>query len=589
MEQDTQHGCKPDMDDNDTQASGPTCSDLVIEYLVQLGVSRIFGVPGGAIEPFFDAVSRAEKQQRPIDIVVSRHESGAAFMADGYYREAGGLGVCCSTTGPGATNMLTGVSSAREDNIPMLVITAQTARNKFGNKALQDSSCAAVDVVSMYRACTKYSTLVSHPEQLETKLIQALNTALTPPMGPVHLSIPADILGMPLDDEPVAKTSLFQQTFSFVTENAAEQLAQAVGAAQRVLIFVGEQSNVENNQLLELAEMLDAAIVSDPAGRHRIDETHPRYYGAFGFSGHTRARNLVLEQQYDLVLALGTQVGELGTSGWESKLLSERMVHIDSSNEPFARTPSAKLHICGPMPEIIQQLCADVTIMRIKGQRWQNPAKLSNLGPLLNEDEQRKAYSNSTPLKPQRLFSTLATTLPDNTRIFLDAGNTWTWAIHYMPRKNSQGHTRIAMGYGSMTWAIGASVGSAVTNPTAPHVCITGDGSYLMAGQEITVAIQHQLPLVMMILNDDALGMVKHGQRLGKAEQIGFELPHISYAGMAEAMGIEGIIIESPEQLDEINFQRLFNKQAPTIIDLRIDPEEVPPMGERIKGLTTNR
>ena len=581
------HGSETDTDNPKSLTEHFTYGDLIVDYLKGIGVSHIFGVPGGSIEPFFDAVARAERKGADLQMVVARHETGAAFMVDGHIRETGRFSVCCSTTGPGATNLITGVANAWEENLPMLVITAQTPMAKFGKKALQDSSCSAVDIVGMFKHCTKYSTLISHPDQLEHKLITALVTANTSPKGPVHLSLPADIVNTQLPIRPDISTNLFSQTLEVSTPSALDQLKSEIGTAERILLFVGENCKLEGNQLIQFAEQINAAIVSDPIGKRWVDETHPRYCGVFGFSGHKKARTLVTDQKYDLLIALGMQAGELGTSGWDSLLLNPKLVHIDDSPSVFSRTPGAKIHVCGSLSDIISQLITNAAIQRAQGKRWQDLTKTVSDIPLLSVEEQSLTHSNAIPLKPQRMFSSLARLLPDETRIFVDAGNSWAWAIRYMQRSDTRGYFRIAMAYGSMTWAIGASIGSAVSNSSAPHLCITGDGSYLMAGQEITVAIQQNTPLVMMILNDDALGMVKHGQRLGGAEQTGFTLPHINYAAMGEAMGIEGIVIETPGQLEDLDFIRLFSKQSPTIIDMRIDPEEVPPMGERIKGLAT--
>ncbi len=173
----------------------PEVGDLVVEYLRQLNVEYVFGVPGGPIEPLYNALARSARSGGPRPIV-ARHETGAAFMADGYARNTGNLGVCCATTGPGATNLITGVASAHENNIPMLVITAQTALSTFGAGAFQESSCTGVDILSMFAFCTCYNSLVSHVDQVERKLnaaiIQAYQSA-----APAHLSIPLDVLRSP--------------------------------------------------------------------------------------------------------------------------------------------------------------------------------------------------------------------------------------------------------------------------------------------------------------------------------------------------------------------------------------------------------
>ena len=166
-----------------------TYADLILEYLHTIGVEYIFGVPGGEIEPLFNALARSERRGK-IKAIVARHECGAAFMADGYFRETGRIGVVCSTTGPGTTNLITGVASAAIDNSPILVITAQTGLSSFGRKPLQDSSDTATDTVGIFRNFTKFNTLISHPEQLENKLISALMESTQYPRGPSPFSIP---------------------------------------------------------------------------------------------------------------------------------------------------------------------------------------------------------------------------------------------------------------------------------------------------------------------------------------------------------------------------------------------------------------
>ncbi|HEX2245496.1 MAG TPA: thiamine pyrophosphate-binding protein [Gammaproteobacteria bacterium] len=171
--------------------------DLLVAYLEQLNIDYVFGIPGGAIEPLYNALARSRRRGGPRPIV-PRHETGAIFMADGYYRQTGKLGVCCATTGPGATNLITGAASAYENHIPILIITAQTALVNFGRGAFQESSCTGINTVGMFQYCTRYNTLVSHVEQFEHKLTAAVTSAFQSPGGPAHLSIPLDVLCSPL-------------------------------------------------------------------------------------------------------------------------------------------------------------------------------------------------------------------------------------------------------------------------------------------------------------------------------------------------------------------------------------------------------
>jgi acetolactate synthase-1/2/3 large subunit len=568
-------------------------ADLIVEYLKILNVDYVFGVPGGAIEPLYNALAR-RKGDGPT-AVVARHETGAAFMAEGYARETGKLGVCCSTTGPGSTNLLTGVASAYADNVPMLVITAQTPLPKFGKNALQESSCTAIDTVAIFRKCTRYSTLISHTEQMNTKIIAALMAANHTPNGPVHISIPSDILRQPaISDSQININRLIQDVT--LTDNAAvEKLTGMVSDAWRVALFLGKGCGSAIDEIMHFSDLTHAPIVTGPAGKRWVDGYHKRYRGVYGFAGHESAQKTMEDDAIDLIIAVGTPITELGTGGWQQDLLSKKLIHIDTTIEHFSRTPMAKHHVCGDLKSIFQQLNKNVEGGVKWGRSWGSvdpiqvklkaqESPVSSHGYQISLNDSQSCLSDAIPLKPQRVVTEFAQAIPAHFRLHLDAGNTWAWFTHYFHRKNAQGNYHIAMGFGSMGWAIGAAIGSSFGSKE-PSVCITGDGSYLMSGQEITVALQHQLPVIYVILNDGVLGMVKHGQKLGAAEEIGFELPKVNYAKMAEAMGIEGMTIKTPKELIEIDWQRLGAKKGPTMINLIIDANEVPPMGQRVKGL----
>ncbi|WP_444994284.1 thiamine pyrophosphate-binding protein [Aliikangiella sp. IMCC44359] len=568
-------------------------ADLIIEYLNLLEVEYVFGVPGGAIEPMYNALSRY--QGKGPKIIVARHEAGAAFMAEGYARETGKLGVCCATTGPGATNLLTGVASAYVDNIPMLVITAQTPLPKFGRNALQESSCTAIDTVGIFRHCTRYNTLVSHTEQLNAKLISAIMAAFRVPAGPSHISIPSDILRASSSTSELTQADKLVHDFALTDNAAVHKLMDILKKTKRVALFLGKGCGSAIEPIMEFAELTRSPIITGPAGKRWINGFHPLYRGVFGFAGHKSAEETIKDKTIDLLLAIGTPITELGTGGWQSHLLNEKLVHIDSAIEHFSRSPMARLHVCGDIKSVFEQLNADIILGLKWGRKWNapDPVKQNYLahhipsndhGYQIRLNDPASCYSNQVPLKPQKVVTKFAKKIPSEFRVHIDAGNAWAWFTHYFHRSSAKGHYHIAMGFGSMGWAIGASIGNSFGSKQ-PAVCITGDGSYLMAGQEITVALQHQLPVIFVVLNDGALGMVKHGQKLGNAEEVGFELPEINYAKMAEAMGIMGITVATPAELNNIDWRELGKRNAPTLINLIIDPNEVPPMGQRVKGL----
>jgi acetolactate synthase-1/2/3 large subunit len=183
----------------------------------------------------------------------------------------------------------------------------------------------------------------------------------------------------------------------------------------------------------------------------------------------------------------------------------------------------------------------------------------------------------------------LSKELPQDSRIFIDTGNIWAWATHYLSRSENNGLYRVSMGYGSMAWAIGAVIGSAMASPKEPHTCISGDGAWLMSSHEIGVAVQNQLPILFIVLNDSAFGMIRFGQELSQAESIGWKLNEVDFALLAKAQGANGIIINSPNELVEVDFKAIFNDNKPTLLDVRIDKDEMPPMMARVKSLNEGK
>ncbi len=614
--------------------------DLLVNYLAQMGVDYVFGVPGGAIEPLYNALARSARREGGPRAIVARHETGAAFMAEGYTRETGKLGVCCATTGPGTTNLMTGVASAYQDNIPMLVITAQTPINTFGKGAIQDSSCVGVNTVGMFQYITRYSSLVSHVAQLEQKIIRAITAAFQAPRGPVHLSIPLDILRSPLThSQPASNLKKLLTPAALVDYSCMKQLIAYISAARALVFLVGEGCGEAIDDILEFAVLNNATVITTPHGKGLVSSYHPSYRGVFGFSGHTTSDEVLRNAHVDLVLAIGTSLDEFGTNGWDTRaLLNDRLIHIDAIESNFARSSMAKLHVSGNIAAIFKKLLdeyrhdnerhtkiSDIAAVEIerhgRGTRGVGDKPANTNAPfvphvvvgsepdrdqtetgrqlpirhfvLVDEDKYR---GDSTPIKPQRLMYDLARLFPPYTRFLADTGNTLLWTIHYLhpvdrrisgQRMPVGGMFRINMGLASMGWAIGAAVGTALGCPGMPVVCITGDGSFLMSGQEITTAIMEKLPIVYVILNDAALGTVKHGQHLAKAEKIGFELPDVDFAMMARAMGANAHVIKSPQDMADLDINALCKYPGPTVLDVRIDREEVPPLGMRMRSLGT--
>ena len=599
--------------------------DLLISYLEQLEVEYVFGIPGGAIEPLYNALARSEHRGGP-RAVVARHETGAAFMADGYARNSGKLGVCCGTAGPGTTNLMTGVASAYDNHSPLLVITAQTAITNFGKRAAQESGDTGINTVAMFEHCTCYSTLVSHADQFERKLTSAIMHALQAPRGPAHLSIPLDVFRSKAAVNKPSYTldNLFERK-SLVDDESLNKLGHELLENGRAVFIVGEQCADAISTILDVALMLNIEIVTTPHAKGLVSPYHPLFRGVIGFSGHSTALETIGRRDTDLVVAIGTTLSETASNNWDECVLNNKLIHVDSVERNFAGSPMAKLHVHGDIAasfeKLLEYLNVKLTYDPSLEKRKTKIEKAEALGASgqitkrhFSMENEEKCSSNNSPIKPQRLMNELPKLFPPNTHYLCDSGNSMVWSIHYLhpydrrvksrrftsnvnniiDHQRSSGR-RVRNGsifwtcleYGSMGWAIGSSIGTALACANDPVVCITGDGAMLMSGGDITVALQEKLNVVFIILNDAEYGMVKHGQRLGTGEPVAYKLPRINFVKWGKSMGIPGYYIHAPHDLEKLDIDKIINKPGPKILDVYVDPEEVPPIKNRLQALGT--
>jgi acetolactate synthase-1/2/3 large subunit len=589
-------------------------TDLFIEYMEQLGVEYIFGIPGGAIEPLYNALYRSEARGG-VKAVVARHETGAGFMCDGYYSNSGILGVCCTTTGPGATNLITAAASNYANQIPMLIITAQTPLNTHGRAAFQESSSSetGVDIMLMFDRITRFNRMITHVDQFERALTTAIRKAYRSPKGPVHLSIPKDVFEAP---SPVEKPSfnllsIIRET-KMIDEAAFETFSDYMTSGYKIVFVVGDGAVNAIDDIIQVATLLNIKMVTTPHGKGLISSYHPLYRGVIGFAGHETAYDVVHDPSVRFIVAIGTRFGEWDSNGWDKGLLDEnKLIHLSSDDGFFLRTPEAKLHLLGSIQTIFERLLDEIedttlqdfserTLVSI--DRAHSTVEMTNIGLRhhFKINDKFKCRDDSVPFKPQRLMKLLPQIFPKNTQFLADVGNSFAWAIHYMTlspskksgefyiyngREKTTGRFRTCLDFSSMGWAQGAAIGTAFAKPGEPVCCITGDGAMLMSGAELTVALQHNLPVFFVVLNDSALGMVKHGQMGTGAGQIGTELPTVSYSRIARAMGIEAATIRSPKDLMELDMNELAKRRQPMLLDVIIDGNEIPPISLRTKML----
>ncbi len=572
-------------------------ADLLVEYLDQLGVEYVFGVPGGAIEPLYNALARSERRGG-VRAVVARHETGAAFMADGYARNTGKLGVCCSTTGPGATNMITGVASAYENNVPMLVITAQTAISTFGKGAIQDSSCTGINTVGLYQHCTRYNTLISHAAQFEHKLATAIMSAMGSPAGPAHISVPRDVMAKGSPNPAKYQLDKLLDRPALLDSDAVDQLYQELSNAQKPVFIIGDEACDAIGSILSLVVATGAELIVTPQGKGLVSPYHPQFKGVFGFAGHSAAREVLLDSSVDLVVAIGARFGEFSSNAWDTEtLLNGKLVHVESTEANLTRTPMARLHVRGCIGTVFDRIIEKFGIddaHYIRAVKAKNDDSEVGFERHFKFDDEKGYLSDATPIKPQRLMRDLPKLFPGHTRFLVDTGNSLAWGTHYLhpfdrrfsgKREQRGGLFSASVDFASMGWAIGSAIGTALACRTTPVVCITGDGSWLMSGQELTVAIEEKLSVVFVILNDSAYGMVKHGQTLTGAEPTASQLAKVDFCAVAKAMGAEAFIVNSPAELNALDIKSICKKVGPTLLDVRIDANEKPPIGLRTNVL----
>ncbi|OZG70735.1 thiamine pyrophosphate-binding protein [Hahella sp. CCB-MM4] len=567
-----------------------TCTDLLIDFFSLLDIRYIFGVPGGNIDPLCHRL--AQRRAEPIPRwILTRSEAGAAYMADGYFRETGKIGVCGTTSGPGATNLLTPIANAFVDNIPLLAITAQTPISTFGRGAMQETSGAGIDSMLMFEGCTRYNSLVSHPDQLIHKLHLALSNALGLTPGPVHLSIPSDILTMPISAAFNDYPYINRPMEATPDKQLLNQLRNLISGASKAVFALGPGAEEAMSSILKIAETLNWPIVTFPMSRGLINARHPLFRGVFGTAGHESARLALSRESAPLVFVVGADLDETATCGWDgTTILSSRMIHVSNNPEQLSRSYMARLNVLGSPRVVFNTLVKDMKLNRQSESRPTqippNPReKPDNFSVMHWED----CITDASPLNPRQVFTYVSSQIPGNTRVYVDTGNSFYWSTHYwmqnIPDFTTHNLVNISMGFATMGWAIGASIGCKFGHPEAPVLCITGDGSVLMSSLEFTVSGQNRLNVVFMVMNNGSLGTIRHGQKLRGFENTANTLPEVNYALMGRAMGIESYRVCTMDQLRQINWGAILNQRDPVILDLVINGDVAPPIGQRINAL----
>jgi acetolactate synthase-1/2/3 large subunit len=561
--------------------------DVCLKYLKAEGVKFVFGVAGGLLYPFFAAVEADES----LEFIGSKHEEGAAFMADGVARVGGGLAVCAGTSGPGSTNLLTGVACAFSDGVPMIVITGQAASFSLGKGAAQETPRDGIDIVEMFRPVTKYSVMVTSAEMLAHHLRQALRMALTGRPGPVHLNVPVDMWEKAVDDERWFDPKTYRpESFAFDRASVREGARILYEAKYPVfLVGSGVGSSRAEPEVAALANLLGARVATTPRAKGLFPENDPLALGVLGVAGHREARETIFSEDVDVLFTIGASLGETSTMNWNPLLRPSRaLIQLDIDPVRIGRNYPVDLALVGDARAIVAELAVEVRAMlgerKPRGSQWDDPPPSFRASNRYDDPDART--SDAVPVTPQRWRADLQEVLPEDAIVFSDIGGHMLFNIHELCITERQKFV-INMGFGSMGHGIIAPIGAALAQPHRQVFAITGDGCFMMNGMDLITAAEREIPVIWIVENNNMQAITWYcSQQLngGRGMEAARYRKPVDIARMAEAMGLPAYVVEAPGHLKRV-VQEAMQRKGPTVIDVRVDVSVPPPLGARAKSL----
>lgn len=538
----------------------------ILEFLSLGGIKYIFGIPAGSVNAFFDELYTMPH----ITPVITKHEGAAAYMAAAYAKYSGNIGVCIGCSGPGSTNMLTGAAHAMREQLPVLFLTGAVPTSTVGLNASQE-----FDAVSVFRPVTKYSVTVSRAEDFVKEVAQAVEIALAGVPGPVHVAMPIDLQLQNID--PTVYPEFPSRQKIYPDRENIKLAAKELASKESGYIFVGQGARNSVPELFEIAEILNWPIITTPQAKGLIPDSHPLSNGVFGFAGHEEASALINEGDGQALLIVGSSLGETATNNYNEKLSAGRfIVQIDYDLSVFGRKYKVDLAILGDAQESLKMLVDELKQLGLASDPDAYvPIYLSIKNMKLNEYNTRNA------------LLTLQKHLPVSTRYNIDIGEFMSYVVHYM--KVFESNTfNINVHFGPMGTAIGSAIGMSLADSSQPVTCITGDGCFFMHGMEILTAKEYKLPILFVVMNNARLGMVYHGHALQyKRVHPRFEQQPISIEQMGKAMGIPSWRVEKMEDLSEERIIALIREDGPAILEIALVDNNIPPMGDRVKFLSS--
>lgn len=536
-----------------------TGSQIVIETLIEQGVTDVFGYPGGQVLNIYDALYQAGDR---INHILTAHEQGAAHAADGYSRATGKVGVVIATSGPGATNLVTGIATAMLDSVPMVAITGNVPTSLIGRDSFQE-----IDITGVTLPITKHNYFVSDVSELADTIREAFKIAKSGRPGPVLVDIPKDVQ---LALSEYEKEDIIEP---FETKKAKdkyiEQAVQLIAESERPYIYIGGGAMGQNmaEEILALAEKTDSYIGSTFMGLSLIPSSHERFLGMQGMHGHYASS--MAQKDADLIIGIGVRFSDRATGNTQKFAKKTRIIHIEADRSEINKNIPVDVGVHGDIKDSIKritELCE-----KKKLPLWKEQVDGLKAQEKINDESIERA--SKAPLTPKMIFDVINSYKAKDTVIATDVGQHQMWTAQYADFTSNRTFVSSG-GLGTMGYGLGAAIGAAVAK-REPTVLVTGDGSFGMNLNELATAVTYDLPVVVVLLNNGVLGMVRQWQTLFFGKRYSHTLlgRKTDFVKLADAFGAEGRSAETKEEFEK-HFSEAMKKGGVTVIDTKINMDE---------------
>ena len=542
--------------------SPKTGSDLVLETLRDLGIDTIFGYPGGAVLPLYDAIYNF----KGIRHILGRHEQGCLHEAEGYAKSTGKLGVAVVTSGPGATNAITGIADAMSDSVPLLVFTGQVARAGIGKDAFQEA-----DIVGITMPITKYNYQVRETADIPRIITEAVHIATTGRPGPVVIDLPKDVSALETDFiySPEVHLPSYQPTIEPNDMQIKKILKQLSKAKKPVLLAGGGISYAEaSKELNEFAERYQIPVVTSLLGQGTIATSHPLFLGMGGMHG-SFAANIAMTEA-DFMISIGCRFDDRLTGNPKTFAKNAKVAHIDIDPAEIGKIISADIPVVGDAKKALQMLLAEPTVHN-NTEKW--------IEKVTKDKNRVRSYDKKERVvQPQAVIERIGKLTNGDAIVVTDVGQHQMWTAQYYPYQNER-QLVTSGGLGTMGFGVPAAIGAKIANPEKEVILFVGDGGFQMTNQELAILNIYKVPIKVVMLNNHSLGMVRQWQESfyeGRTSESVFDtLPDFQL--MAQAYGIKNYKFDNPETIEK-DLEAIL-EDVPMFIEVDISrKEQVLPM-----------